>query len=372
MDLFRLYVTDTWRASSRLTLNYGLGWSVRAECAHPRLDETSALDAHPRCRRSESSGGADGTSLRLLASPGPRPAMGGPSFAAAWDDTSIQPAVPTRRSRSTSGICSRRWAPAVDADRRELLHDSRPLEFLRPTPLTGADVVAILPSIRADLLQTLNPGNQDFRFATSIAPRKVRISRPGLRDAVCCPRESRIPARARATLVLSADVVWKGLDHTFINGIDYNRWNGRSGPVIRRCSTIAERNEPQAMCSNGPIYSTPPAAAPATPVCSCASRNGFSRHPIPRLLRARQLCRHQRHRHRHAAAPAGRWFGFNNDNWLENYGPLPTDHRHVLNLSGFVYLRGTAAGYSALRHPARRRRSPGRARNGLQRRRDSQ
>jgi hypothetical protein len=30
----------------------------------------------------------------------------------------------------------------------------------------------------------------------------------------------------------------------------------------------------------------------------------------------------------------GRVFGFNNDDWYENYGPLPTDLRHVLNLSG--------------------------------------
>ena len=37
-------------------------------------------------------------------------------------------------------------------------------------------------------------------------------------------------------------------------------------------------------------------------------------------------------------APAGRVFGFNNDNWFENYGPLPTDQRHLLNLSGFVEL----------------------------------
>jgi hypothetical protein len=30
--------------------------------------------------------------------------------------------------------------------------------------------------------------------------------------------------------------------------------------------------------------------------------------------------------------------GFNNDDWFENYGPLPTDRRHVLNVSGFVDL----------------------------------
>jgi hypothetical protein len=30
--------------------------------------------------------------------------------------------------------------------------------------------------------------------------------------------------------------------------------------------------------------------------------------------------------------------GFNNDDWFENFGPLPTDIRHVLNISGFVEL----------------------------------
>jgi hypothetical protein len=34
----------------------------------------------------------------------------------------------------------------------------------------------------------------------------------------------------------------------------------------------------------------------------------------------------------------GRVFGFNNDDWFENYGPLPTDQRHVLNFSGFLDL----------------------------------
>jgi hypothetical protein len=34
----------------------------------------------------------------------------------------------------------------------------------------------------------------------------------------------------------------------------------------------------------------------------------------------------------------GRVTGFNNDDWSENYGPLPTDLRHVLNVSGLAVL----------------------------------
>jgi hypothetical protein len=39
-----------------------------------------------------------------------------------------------------------------------------------------------------------------------------------------------------------------------------------------------------------------------------------------------------------AESAGGRVFGFNNDNWFENVGPMPTDQRHVLNVSGFFAL----------------------------------
>ena len=70
--------------------------------------------------------------------------------------------------------------------------------------------------------------------------------------------------------------------------------------------------------------------------------------------------------------PAGRWFGFNNDNWLENYGPLPTDQRHILNLSGFVELPWQlqlAVGIFASSAPPV---APYVLRDGLQRRRNGQ
>jgi hypothetical protein len=39
-----------------------------------------------------------------------------------------------------------------------------------------------------------------------------------------------------------------------------------------------------------------------------------------------------------AETSGGRATGFNNDDWFENYGPMPTDLRHILNLSGYVDL----------------------------------
>ena len=134
-------------------------------------------------------------------------------------------------------------------------------------------------------------------------------------------------------------MVWKDFHQTFINGIDYNRWNGPHGPVIRRCSTVAERNDPQAMCSNGPIYFD--------------TTSGRARYVGLLVRLEKRLSRGTQFLASYALgsfvgsngtgtgtteAPGGRVFGFNNDSWLENYGPLPTDQRHILNLSGFVEL----------------------------------
>ena len=106
-----------------------------------------------------------------------------------------------------------------------------------------------------------------------------------------------------------------------------------------RCETIAERNDPQAMCSNRPIYFD--------------TTSGRARYVGLLVRLEKRLSRGTQFLASYALgsfvgsngtgtgtteAPAGRWFGFNNDNWLENYGPLPTDQRHILNLSGFVEL----------------------------------
>ncbi len=55
------------------------------------------------------------------------------------------------------------------------------------------------------------------------------------------------------SIVLNADIVWKRFSNTFINGIDYNRWNSVGGPVIPAC-TEQQRNDVTAVCSNGNIY----------------------------------------------------------------------------------------------------------------------
>ena len=156
-----------------------------------------------------------------------------------------------------------------------ILHDGRPLEFLRPTPLTGADVVAILPSIRADLLQTLNPGNRDFAIRNLdstkegqnlydpdyATPYAVHASLGFQRE----PRHASFSARTwsgrtftkRSSMGLTTTV---GTAPTVRSFADARR--SQNATIRRRC------------VRTGRSTSTPPAAAPATSVCWCVWRSG--------------------------------------------------------------------------------------------------
>jgi hypothetical protein len=138
--------------------------------------------------------------------------------------------------------------------------------------------------------------------------------------------------------VVTAAAVWRRFTHTFLNGIDYNRWNSSSGPVIPACSP-EQRDDVGAVCSNGSMFFD--------------TTTGRARY---RGLLVRFEKRHSRRYQMlvsyalgsyvgtngtgtgTAEGSGGRAFGFNNDDWFENYGALPTDRRHILNVSGLIDL----------------------------------
>jgi len=145
------------------------------------------------------------------------------------------------------------------------------------------------------------------------------------------------------SFVLSVDVAWKRFVHTFINGVDYNRWlPAQAGTparaVIPPC-TGEQGNDLLAVCSNGPMYfDTTIGRARYLGLLVRAERR-FARGS--QLLASYALSSFIGANGTGAGtseAAGGRVFGFNNDNWFENEGPLPSDQRHVLNISGFVEL----------------------------------
>jgi hypothetical protein len=133
--------------------------------------------------------------------------------------------------------------------------------------------------------------------------------------------------------VINAEFVWRHFVHTPINNIDYNRFNSAQGPIISKC-TVAQKSDPRAFCSNGPM--------------TFDNSDGLTRYKGLLVRVEKRFARHVQFLGSYALASnvgsnALRMSqavssGFNNDNWFENYGPLNTDQRHVLNVSGFIEL----------------------------------
>ena len=162
----RLYVQDTWRLRQRLTLNYGLAWNVDR---NQNYDLSKPALLAPIL-------GADGL--------GPTRKQWknfSPSLGLAWSPARDEKTV----IRAGAGIfydflCNPTWTPSgLRSDRRvsagrislEVQFAIRcpiflafplgtPLDFSRtsPTLFTGADLMAILPSIRTGLQQKLASG----------------------------------------------------------------------------------------------------------------------------------------------------------------------------------------------------------------------
>ena len=133
-------------------------------------------------------------------------------------------------------------------------------------------------------------------------------------------------------------MVWKRFDHTYINGIDYNRFNSAAGPIIRRCTNV-ERDDVDAPCSNGPImFDTTIGRAQYAGLLVRAERRLSNRAQFLALYALGRYRGSNATGTGTAELSSGRATGFNNDDWDENYGPMPTDLRHILNFSGYLDL----------------------------------
>jgi hypothetical protein len=340
LDMIRLYASDTWRVRPSLTLNLGLGWSYEPNALNHDLTKPLLL--------------ASLLGDRGLSAPSPRAASVSPMLGVAWAATSDPRTIlrggigryfdPAASTNSTNLGNERLLLSPLGTGRltvsgSNIQWNGSPLDFPQPTPFTVAHLLAIMPGIRANVAGALNPENRDY------ALRNINRTKEGANlydPSYELPSAIHISAGVQHELarqfVVSADVIWKRFSHTFVNGIDYNRFNSAQGPVIPRCGQ-AERDDVDALCSNGPIrFDTTSGRARYVGV--------LVRGEARIAARARFLASYAFGSYvgsngtttGTAELSSGRASGFNNDNWFENYGPLPTDLRHILNLSGYVDL----------------------------------
>jgi hypothetical protein len=339
-NTLRLYSHDVWRLQPRLTLNYGLGWNIDRNLNHDL--------AKPQWL------------APVLGSDGLRPTRKqwknfSPVMGLAWAITRDNKSV----VRAGAGIFYDFLIPANLDGERALLGPANigrrnfsgefilntlpgisgvpvgtPLNFLRPTSFTGANLISLLPALRADLLRSLN--NSDLSVPAVQITKQVTTQLGG----ILIPSDFSNPSALHASIgiqreiardfVITADFAYRHFIHFGLGptGVDVNHFNSTRGPVIPACTT-AQQNDPQALCSRGQISV---AHAPGR-----ATGKALALRADKRLSRGFQLL--------------GSWAyssitgtnvgnGFNLDNWLENHGPLPADITHIVNLAGVLQLPG--------------------------------
>ena len=341
LDLYRLYAADTWRIGPTLTLNAGLGWSYEPNALSHDLTKPPLL-----------------TPLlgeRGLKPPVPRRTNFSPMLGFAWSAASDGTTIirggigrffdPASSANSTN-LSQERWLLSplgtgrLTVSGANIVRNGQPLNFRQqPTTFTATDLLTLLPGIRADLAQAVNPQNRDFALRNIDRTKQgTNLASPSFTVPSATHLAVGVQHQLGHAFVLSADIVWKRFDNTFINGIDYNRFNSAAGPVIRRCTDV-ERDDVYAQCSNGPImFDTTIGRAQYAGLVVRAEKRLSNR---SQFLAAYALGRYRGSNATGTGTTelsSGRATGFNNDDWDENYGPMPTDLRHILNFSGYLDL----------------------------------
>jgi hypothetical protein len=197
-----------------------------------------------------------------------------------------------------------------------------------PTFFTGADLMTILSVLRSGLVQRLATADPAFQAiqltkqvtGTGVFPSDYKTS-SSLHASVGIQHE------IARDFVLSADFAYRHFVHlTLGSAVDLNHYNsfsnGIRNPAIPVC-TLAQQNDPKAICSRGPIDAQEWEGRATYKGLLLRADKGFS-HGF-QLLGSYAYSTN-------TGTNTGN--GFNLGNWLQNAGPLPNDFTQILNVAG--------------------------------------
>ena len=338
----RWFVQDTWKATSNLTLNYGLAWNFESTLVNKDLSKPALLAPLYGSDLSATRNNYKNYS---------------PSLGMAWNiDKSKKTVI-----RAGGGIYwetellwrrlqERAFIGPVGNGRIQFPHTGfvnpfngildiaaggRPVPVGAPLPantLTNMTLGQFLqvvaqqgPVVTANLapkdLNNLSVRNiQLFKSGSQLYPRDYPVQR-SYQMSVGFQRE--LPFN----MVLSADLVRRVFVNTLLGELDYNRFNRRINgvqtPVIPRCTSAAQVNDPTVNCSSGGITFWTPAGRGVYNALLVK----LDKRMANRFLFTASYALTVQHGYNGIA---------NLDRWNATWGPQGA--RHILNVSGIVDL----------------------------------
>jgi hypothetical protein len=335
-----LYFQDTWRIQERLTLNYGLGWSIDGNLNYdlpkpPLLAPILGADGLGPTRK-QWKNFSPALGLAWTPSSNAKTVIRGGaglfygllnSFTLDAERAALGP--PGRGRQTFPGSSVFNLLPGVPG-----VPVGKPLDFRSgPTLFTGADLMGILPAIRAGIAHDLS--NADRALQALEVSKQFSGANTGVYPADF-PSPSAVHAnigvqrQIASDFVVSADFAYRHFVHTAREGLvalDLNHFNSAiRDPVIPKC-TGAQASDPHAVCSLGPINVM---AAPGR-----ATYKGLLLRAEKRFSRRFQALGSYSY-----STNTGTSFrnGFNLDNWLQNSGPTDFDYPQIANLAGVAEL----------------------------------
>lgn len=337
-NTFWLYAEDAWRLHDRVTLTYGLGWgfdgTLNDDLRKPMLlAPILGVDGLGPTRKnwtnfSPAAGvvwtPTSGSRTVIRAGAGRFYRPHGLTSSLDAERVALGPPGLGRQNFSGSSIVN--WLPGVPG-----LPVGTPLDFRNaPTRFTGADLMTILPAVRAGLEQGLTNADrlvqqiQITKHQTSPAIFPVTVPNPS-----AVHLNLGVQRELARDLVLSADVVYRRFVDVPQGGgsIDANHFNSIRGPLVPRCSTTAEASAPHALCSLGPIHvqKAPFRFKYKGLVLRAEKRLSDGFHVLGSYAYSRTFGTNTAN-------------GFDLENWLQNHGPTGNDLTHVLNVAGVLRL----------------------------------
>jgi hypothetical protein len=338
-NTFRLFFQDTWRVNARVTMNYGLGWNIDRNLNYD-------LKKPPLLAPLFGSNGLSPTRKQWT--------NFSPTLGVAWTPSSDSNTV----IRAGGGVFYDFLFPAnLDLERAVLgspglgrqtfsgtsilnpvpgvagVPIGRALDFRgSPTLFTGANLMAILPAARTDLAQSLlsaDPTVQAIQVLKQLPSNLGSLWPSNVPTPSAVHANVGVQRQIARDFVVSSDFAFRHFIHLGLGGpagVDLNHFNSLAGPVIPVC-TPAQRNDPQAICSTGPINVQQSAGR--------AAYKGLLLRADKRFSRGFQMLASYAYSSNTGTNSAN---GFNLDKWLQNYGPLPNDVTHIFNVAGVTRL----------------------------------
>lgn len=258
-ERFHFYGQDTWKITPSFTLNYGLGWVHESNVLNYDLPKPAFIapiygpDLSPTKKEWKNFEPAAGFAW----SPWKNSKTVIRGGAGIFYDTQL--AWWRLGERAVIGASGRQFIGNAAVMRLDGSGQNFTTAFLNSLQYRYGTFLAQLPALRAQ---------QDAKFPGTGDQAQILLSKQANALGALYPHDFPttqaqhfnigVQHELRNGMVIQGDFVYRHMIHGTPGGffgasVDYNRFNSVAGPVIPRCTSTAQANDPAAECSSGPI-----------------------------------------------------------------------------------------------------------------------